>query len=75
MNCSVMLIPLILELLDLANAYFETQLKRRCVQMIKQGITVQNAAFLYKTAIEYNAKVSKDNLSFYIQIYCSVILG
>lgn len=49
---------LILELLDLANAYFETQLKRRCVQMIKQGITVSNVAFLYSTAIEYNAKVS-----------------
>ena len=45
------------ELLDLANAYFEMQLKRRCVQMIKQGITVSNVAFLYSTAIEYNAKV------------------
>ncbi|XP_015608978.1 RCC1 and BTB domain-containing protein 1 isoform X3 [Cephus cinctus] len=45
-----------LELLDLANAYFETQLKRRCVQMIKQGITVLNAAFLYSTAIENNAQ-------------------
>ncbi|XP_001600404.1 RCC1 and BTB domain-containing protein 1 [Nasonia vitripennis] len=49
-----------LELLDLANAYFETQLKRRCVQMIKQGITVSNVAFLYSTAIEYNAKELED---------------
>lgn len=45
-----------LELLDLANAYCENQLKRRCVQMIKRGITVENAAFLYSTAIEYNAQ-------------------
>ena len=58
-----------LELLDLANAYFETQLKRRCVQMIKQGITVLNAAFLYKTAIEYNAKVFID-FSLFIQTPC-----
>ncbi|XP_033209361.1 RCC1 and BTB domain-containing protein 1-like isoform X2 [Belonocnema kinseyi] len=49
-----------LELLDLANAYFETQLKRRCVQMIKQGITCLNVAFLYRTAIEYNAKELED---------------
>ncbi|XP_043461516.1 RCC1 and BTB domain-containing protein 1-like isoform X1 [Leptopilina heterotoma] len=49
-----------LELLELANAYFETQLKRRCVQIIKQGITVMNVAFLYKTAIEYNAKELED---------------
>jgi hypothetical protein len=46
------------ELLDLANAYCETQLKRRCEQIIKQGITVENAAVLYSTAIEYEAKVS-----------------
>lgn len=51
------------ELLDLANAYFETQLKRRCVQMIKQGITVSNVAFLYSTAIEYNAKVCRSFLN------------
>lgn len=49
------------ELLYLANAYFETQLKRKCVQMIKRGITVNNVAFLYKTAIEYNAQVSNTN--------------
>lgn len=46
------------ELMYLANAYFETQLKRKCVQTIKRGITVDNVAFLYKTAIEYNAQVS-----------------
>ncbi|EFN89649.1 RCC1 and BTB domain-containing protein 1 [Harpegnathos saltator] len=45
-----------LELLDLANVYFENQLKRRCIQMIKQGITVLNVASLYSTALEYNAQ-------------------
>lgn len=30
--------------------------------MIKQGITVSNVAFLYSTAIEYNAKVSPRRL-------------
>ncbi|XP_043284859.1 RCC1 and BTB domain-containing protein 1-like isoform X3 [Venturia canescens] len=45
-----------LELLYLANAYFEPQLKRRCVQIIKQSITVLNVAFLYSTAIEYNSQ-------------------
>ncbi|KAF7997404.1 hypothetical protein HCN44_005975 [Aphidius gifuensis] len=49
-----------LELLYLANAYFETQLKRKCVQTIKRGITVDNVAFLYKTAIEYNAQELED---------------
>ncbi|XP_012230297.1 RCC1 and BTB domain-containing protein 1 [Linepithema humile] len=45
-----------LELLDLANVYCESNLKRRCIQMIKQGITIANVAFLYSTAIEYNAE-------------------
>ncbi|KAK0179955.1 hypothetical protein PV327_005649 [Microctonus hyperodae] len=49
-----------LELLYLANAYFETQLKRKCVQMIKRGITINNVAFLYKTAIEYSSKELED---------------
>lgn len=46
------------ELLDLANVYCENNLKRRCIQMIKQGITIANVAFLYSTAIEYNAEVT-----------------
>lgn len=52
---------LVTELLDLANVYVENQLKRRCIQIIKQGITVVNVAFLYSTAIEYNAQVSLTN--------------
>jgi hypothetical protein len=46
------------ELLDLANAYCEIPLKRRCEQIIKHGITIENAAMLYSTAIAYEAKVS-----------------
>ncbi|CAL7941032.1 unnamed protein product [Xylocopa violacea] len=45
-----------LELLDLANVYSENRLKRRCIQMIKKGITVENVTFLYSTSIKYNAK-------------------
>nr|CAD7426419.1 unnamed protein product [Timema monikensis] len=45
-----------LELLDLANAYCESHLKRRCEQIIKHGITVENAAMLYSTALVYQAK-------------------
>ncbi|XP_015440435.1 PREDICTED: RCC1 and BTB domain-containing protein 1-like [Dufourea novaeangliae] len=42
-----------LELLDLANAYFHDQLKRRCTQIIKRGITVKNVLLLYSKAIKY----------------------
>ncbi|XP_011635998.1 RCC1 and BTB domain-containing protein 1-like isoform X2 [Pogonomyrmex barbatus] len=45
-----------LELLDLANAYCENNLKKHCIRMIKQGITVSNVAYLYSIAIEYNAE-------------------
>lgn len=57
---------LVTELLDLANVYFESHLKRRCIQIIKQGITVLNVASLYSTAIEYNALV---NIYFFSVIY------
>ena len=43
-------------LLDLANSYCETNLKRRCEELIMQGITVENSAMLYATAIKYLAK-------------------
>lgn len=50
---------LITELLDLANAYCESNLKKHCIRMIKQGITVSNVAYLYSIAIEYSAEVVK----------------
>ena len=46
-------------LLDLANAYCESQLKRVCERIIKQGITIENTAMLYAAAIKYEAKVRK----------------
>ena len=46
-----------LGLLDLANSYCESQLKRLCERVIKQGITIDNAAMLYAAAIKYEAKV------------------
>jgi RCC1 and BTB domain-containing protein len=42
-------------LLELANCYCENKLKRRCEESIMQGITVDNAAMLYATAIQFNA--------------------
>ena len=44
-------------LLDLANSYCETQLKCLCERIIKQGITVDNAAMLLAAALKYEAKV------------------
>ncbi|XP_076633723.1 RCC1 and BTB domain-containing protein 1-like isoform X2 [Colletes latitarsis] len=44
------------ELLDLANVYSENRLKKCCVEMMKKGITVENAISLYSTAIAYNVK-------------------
>ena len=44
-----------ISLLDLANTYCEEYLKSRCEQVIKQGITVDNAARLLTAAINFNA--------------------
>ena len=44
-------------LLDLANSYCELQLKRRCERIIRQGITVDNVAMLYATAIKYQVSL------------------
>ncbi|XP_078613708.1 RCC1 and BTB domain-containing protein 1-like isoform X1 [Branchiostoma floridae x Branchiostoma japonicum] len=43
-------------LLDLANSYCEQQLKKLCERIIKQGITVENAAMLLAAAIKYEAR-------------------
>lgn len=42
-------------LLDLASSYCEIQLKKRVEDLIMHGITVENAAMLYATAIKYLA--------------------
>ena len=63
--------------MKLAVAYSENQLKKRCIQIIRRGITVENAAFCYSIAIEYNAKVNK--MWFYLNkvsvINFNIILG
>ncbi|XP_037552367.1 RCC1 and BTB domain-containing protein 1 isoform X2 [Nematolebias whitei] len=43
-------------LLDLATSYCETRLKRLCQQIIKRGITVENAFTLLSAAIRYDAE-------------------
>jgi RCC1 and BTB domain-containing protein len=44
------------DLLKLANYYCETKLRCQCETLIKQSITIENAAKLYSSAIQYNAK-------------------
>ncbi|EFN60480.1 RCC1 and BTB domain-containing protein 1 [Camponotus floridanus] len=44
------------ELMELADMYCETNLKKNCSQIIKQTITVSNVGFFYNKAIEYDAK-------------------
>uniref|UniRef100_UPI003590129A RCC1 and BTB domain-containing protein 1 isoform X2 n=1 Tax=Myxine glutinosa TaxID=7769 RepID=UPI003590129A len=43
-------------LLDLATSYCEQGLKRLCQQIIKQGISVENAVMLLDAAMKYDAK-------------------
>ncbi|MED6284290.1 RCC1 and BTB domain-containing protein 1 [Characodon lateralis] len=43
-------------LLDLATSYCENHLKRLCQQIIKRGITVENAFTLLSAAIRYDAE-------------------
>jgi len=47
----------ILGLLDLANAYCETDLKTRCQHLIRQSVSVDNVASLYATGMKYEALV------------------
>lgn len=46
-----------LGLLDLANAYCETDLKTRCQHLIRQSVSVDNVASLYATGMKYEALV------------------
>jgi len=45
-------------LLDLATSYCEIRLKRLCQQIIKRGITVENAFTLLAAAVHYDAEVT-----------------
>ena len=44
-------------LLDLATSYCENRLKSLCQQIIKSGITVDNAFTLLSAAVRYDAEV------------------
>ncbi|XP_031850186.2 RCC1 and BTB domain-containing protein 1-like isoform X1 [Nomia melanderi] len=44
----------VLELLELANRYCDIQLQKRCIQIIKESITVFNVPVLYSIAKQYN---------------------
>lgn len=59
--CVVLILHLLLVLaaglLDLATSYCENRLKRLCQQIIKRGITVENAFTLLSAAIRYDAEV------------------
>ena len=44
-------------LLDLATSYCENRLKRLCQNLIKRGITVDNAFSLLAAAVRYDAEV------------------
>ncbi|VDK51388.1 unnamed protein product [Anisakis simplex] len=43
-------------LLDLANCYCENELKQRCTEFIKKGISIENAATFYASALRFEVK-------------------
>jgi RCC1 and BTB domain-containing protein len=49
-----------IELLDLANSYLEEDLKHKCIEIIKNGITINNVCSLYSLAIKYESKELED---------------
>lgn len=57
--CSIFFVFIRIDLLKLANYYCEVKLRNQCEVLIKQSITIENAARLYSSAIQYNAKVRK----------------
>jgi len=48
------------ELLKLCDEYNETELEKKCIEKIRENITVSNIALYYAEAIENNAKVTYD---------------
>ncbi|XP_043927003.1 RCC1 and BTB domain-containing protein 1 isoform X1 [Protopterus annectens] len=47
-------------LLDLATSYCENRLKKLCQQLIKTGITAENAFLLFSAAVKFDAKDLED---------------
>ena len=48
---------IILELLKAADYYQEEGLARKCEQLLKLDVTVENVCLVYSVAVEHNAKV------------------
>jgi len=46
----------VINLFDLANSYFEDELKNECIIIIKNGITIENVCHLYSSAVKYNSQ-------------------
>ena len=47
-------------LLNLADSYCESQLKKLCENIIKKGISIENVATLLAAATKYNAGTLED---------------
>lgn len=56
----------------MANSYCETQLKRLCERIIKQGITVDNAAMLLAAALKYEASVRNQRMLMWASLLACV---
>ncbi len=44
----------------MANSYLEEDLKHKCIEIIKNGITINNVCSLYSLAIKYESKELED---------------
>ncbi len=44
-------------LYDLANSYLEEDLKQKCIQIIKNSITIENVCIFYALAIKYESQI------------------
>lgn len=44
-------------LLDLANSYCEDELKSKCTELIRRGISVDNAVMFYAAALKFGSSV------------------
>jgi RCC1 and BTB domain-containing protein len=45
---------------DLANSYSEEDLKRKCIQIMKTNISIENFCLIYSIAIKYNSDMIYD---------------
>lgn len=61
-------------LLDLANAYCETELKARCQHLIRQSVNTENVAVLFATGLKYEAQVLLFTDNYHIESHGLAIL-